>query len=341
MPTPTTKEEWQEFCRYEPTPDIHRPNLTIKEINALSTSERRAYNERRIDYINEERVFPTSDLNRVLSLSRKLLRAARVPKYVTRRGIRVSGDPRAGKSTCVMAAGKKLEAELRKMNRRENDTAYLPVVYTTIAAASTTNKLWVRLADVVGARELRGSNADERLTDLARLLKGLGTKFVIVDEVQRLDTDHRQGAEVADNIKVFAETLDATMIFAGISLSTAPLFTGTHGEQWRRRTQPVNLRNYIKSDDADMAEFTRLVAAFERLLPLPLHEAGFLERHADYLFERTEGSIASLSDLITEAAADAIDEGTEAITLDLLANVSVGDEDLNWADGADTTDECA
>jgi TniB protein len=211
-------------------------------------------------------------------------------------------------------------------------------VYTTIAAASTTNKLWVRLADVVGARQLRGSNADERLTDLARLLKGLGTKFVIIDEVQRLDTDHRAGAEVADNIKVFAETLDATMIFSGISLATAPLFTGNHGEQWRKRTQPVNLRNYVKSDDADMTEFTQLIAAFERLLPLPLHEAGFLEAHADYLFERTAGSIASLSDLITEAACDAIDAGTEAITLDVLGNVSVGDEDLNAADGTAIAD---
>lgn len=341
MPTPTTKEQWQEFCVYEPTPDIHRPNLTIDEINALTASERKAYNERRIDYINEERLFPTSDLNRILGLSRKLMRAARVPKFVTRRGIRVSGNPRAGKSTCVMAAGKMLDGELRRMNRRENDTSYLPVVYTTIAAASTTNKLWVRLADVVGARELRGSNADERLTDLARMLKELGTKFVILDEVQRLDTDHRAGAEVADNIKVFAETLDATMIFAGISLATAPLFTGKHGEQWRRRTQPVNLRNYIKSDEADMEEFTRLVASFERLLPLPLHKPGLLERHADYLFERTNGSIASLSDLITEAAADAIDEGTEAITLDLLANVSVGDEDITWPDGGDAADGCA
>jgi hypothetical protein len=118
------------------------------------------------------------------------------------------------------------------------------------------------------------------------------------------------------------------MIFAGISLATAPLFTGKHGDQWRKRTQPVNLRNYVKSDESDMTEFTQLVAAFERLLPLPLHEAGFLERHADYLFERTMGSIASLSDLITEAAADAIDEGVEAITLDVLDNVSVGDEDL-------------
>jgi len=339
MASPTTKEEWQQFCAYEPTPDIHQPSLSFDQIQALSATERHAYNERRIDYINEERVFPTGDMKRVLLLARKMLRASRVPKFVARTGIRVSGEARVGKSTLVMAAGKRLDTELRRANRREHDASYLPVVYTTIAAASTTNKLWVRLAEVVGARQLRGSNADERLIDLARMLKGLGTKFVILDEVQRLDTDHRPGAEVADNIKVFAETLDATMIFAGISLATAPLFTGPQGEQWRRRTKPVNLRNYNKLNEDDMNEFTRLVASFERTLPLSLHDPGFLERHVDYLFERTGGSIASLSDLITDAAIDSIDSGLEAITLDLMDNISLKDEDLNAADQPDPTSD--
>ena len=50
-----------------------------------------------------------------------------------------------------------------------------------------------------------------------------------IDDVQRLNTDRAAGAEVADNIKTFAENLDATMLFAGISLETAPLFSGENG----------------------------------------------------------------------------------------------------------------
>lgn len=37
------------------------------------------------------------------------------------------------------------------------------------------------------------------------------------------------------------------------------------------------------------------------------------------------GSIASLSDLIVDAATDAIDFGTEAITLDLLDSIAIDD----------------
>ena len=47
----------------------------------------------------------------------------------------------------------------------------------------------------------------------------------------------------------------------------------------------------------------------------------------DSLSVRTGGSIASLSDLIIDAATDAIDFGTEAITLDLLDSIAIDDVD--------------
>ncbi|WP_185976183.1 hypothetical protein [Mycolicibacterium sp. 018/SC-01/001] len=57
-----------------------------------------------------------------------------------------------------------------------------------------------------------------------------------------------------------------------------------------------------------------------------MHEHGILERHADHLYRRTDGSIASLYDLIIEAATDAIDFGTKAIALDLLGTTRVADD---------------
>ncbi len=323
MASPTTKEEWCKFCNYGPTPDALRPALSIDDIRALSPAAKAAYDERRIDYINEERVLKTRDLTSILTLARKALRATRVESYVARRGIRISGDYRMGKSTAVTAAGARLEIECRRAENRESDLSYMPVIYTTIASASTTNKLWVRLANFVGARDLRGKNADERLVDLAHLLHELGTKFVILDDVQRLDTGNRPGAEVADNIKVFAESIDATMIFAGVSLDTAPLFAGDGGAQWRKRTRPVYMSNYQLNNKSDFNEWQRLIAGFERLLPLPLHEQGLLESEADYLFHRTGGSLAVLADLIKDAAEEAIDQGVEAITIKLLDTISV------------------
>lgn len=325
--SPTTKEEWLEYCAYEATPDAQRPNLSVEEIKALTPAQRSLYNDERVAFLEEERLFPTRDLTTVLALAHKLMRAARVKKFVARRGIRVSGNTRIGKSTAVMAAGKTLDCEMRRISGREADLSYLPVLYTPIATATSINKLWIRLADFVGAREIRGTDPDERLLDLAHLLKKLGTRFVILDEAQRLNTDRPAVAEVADAIKVFAETLDATMIFAGISLDTAPLFSGRSGEQWRKRTRPVNMSKYDIRRNGDLLEWQRLVAAWECLLPLPLHEPGLLERNAAYLLHRTDGSLALLSDLIVDAASAAIDSESEAITVELLDTIAVDDED--------------
>lgn len=327
MATPVTKELWRKFCAYEPADESTKPILGVEEIRRLPASELAAYNDKRIDYINQERVFPTRDIRAVLALSRRFLRASRVEKFVARRGISVSGDPRIGKSTAVQAAGKRLEAQLRRDNRRETDSSYIPVVYTSVAAATTPTKLWLLLADFVGAGEMRGRSTDERLMNLAHLLRDLGTRFVIIDEVQRLRTDESDGSAVADALKTFAEYLDATMIYAGISLSTAPLFTGTTGAQWRARTVPIFMNRYDIKKDADIQEWRQLIGAFERLLPLPLHEEGMLSKNYEYLLHRTGGSIAFLGDLLTDAATDAIDSGEEAITLELLDQVPVSTED--------------
>lgn len=126
------------------------------------------------------------------------------------------------------------------------------------------------------------------------------------------------------------------MIYAGIALATAPLFTGDAGAQWRARTVPVNMHAYTLAADARRGEWETLVATFERYLPLPRHQHGLLPSNADYLFHRTGGSIALLSDLITDAATDAIDTGREAIALELLDTIAVDDEERTVDDQHDT-----
>ena len=71
-------------------PGLAAPSLSADEIKALGTVERSAYNERRIDYLNEDACFPP-DLTRILNHARRLLRRSRAkvrgPRYP------VSGNP--------------------------------------------------------------------------------------------------------------------------------------------------------------------------------------------------------------------------------------------------------
>lgn len=323
MAAPSNKKQWREYCTFQATEDSERPSLTLDEIAELSDRERKLYNDRRIRYLDEERIIPTRDVRMIEATARRCLRPVEAPRFTARRGMSVSGPVRMGKTTAVMWAAKSVEKRLREDNNRVDDPDYLPVVYVSIGAATTPNKLWAVLAEFVGIRQLRGRNADGRMFDLVAILRDLGTRLVVIDEVQRVNTDRIAGAEVADTVKTFAEQLDVVMIYAGISLATAPLFTGEAGKQWRSRTVPVEMHGYSLRSKDKREEWQELVGTFEQYLPLARHEPRSLVLEAEYLFHRTGGSLASLHDLLADAGAEAIETGEEQITRALLDTIPV------------------
>ena len=67
----------------------------------------------------------------------------------------------------------------------------------------------------------------------------------------------------------------------------------------------------------------KLVATMEDSLRLHAHRPGTLAAMTGYLHERTSGLIGSLSQLIREAAVDAIDTGTEKITKHMLDEIEL------------------
>ncbi|MGA2928189.1 MAG: hypothetical protein ABSG43_19770 [Solirubrobacteraceae bacterium] len=66
-----------------------------------------------------------------------------------------------------------------------------------------------------------------------------------------------------------------------------------------------------------------MLKVFESELVL-LAARGDLTREADYLWRRTQGVIGSLTQLLTEVTAEAIDTGAERITTKLLDGIDIG-----------------
>ncbi len=67
-----------------------------------------------------------------------------------------------------------------------------------------------------------------------------------------------------------------------------------------------------------------MLKVFERELVLLAANDGDLTGQADYLWRRSQGVIGSLTQLLTEATAEAIDTGTERITTKLLDAIDIG-----------------
>ena len=77
-----------------------------------------------------------------------------------------------------------------------------------------------------------------------------------------------------------------------------------------------------RSAPTERAMWFGVLSIFERELVLLEAKDGDLTAQADYLWRRTQGVIGSLTQLLTEATAEAIDTGAERITRKLLEGSS-------------------
>ncbi|WP_050987636.1 MULTISPECIES: TniB family NTP-binding protein [Streptomyces] len=138
-------------------------------------------------------------------------------------------------------------------------------------------------------------------------------QLVMIDEVHRLNPRTTTGAQSADLIKDLTERIGATFVYAGIDVTTTPLFTGVRGAQLAGRASLIDCDPF-PARLGDEEPFRDLITAMESALDLRHHRPGTLPKLAPYLHERTAGRIGSLARLIRQAAITALIDGTERIT---------------------------
>lgn len=134
-----------------------------------------------------------------------------------------------------------------------------------------------------------------------------------VDEVHRLNPRTTAGAQSADLIKDLTERIGATFVYAGIDVTTTPLFTGVRGAQLASRASLIDCAAFPARLGAS-EPFHDLITTMEGALDLRHHRPGTLPQLASYLHKRTAGRIGSLARPIRQAAITALIHGTERIT---------------------------
>ena len=191
-------------------------------------------------------------------------------------------------------------------------------MYVVVPAAATPKML---MHTVCRALDLPWTTraTTQFLTDAAiDTMTALRTSMVIVDEIHNLRANRQVGAEAATALKLFAERLDATFVYAGIDLPRSELFTGEFSRQITGRLVVHQMRPYTFATRTQQAVWVDLVASCEELLVLTRHPARSLTAHAGYLFDRTGGSLGTLRALLADAATEAILTHTERVTRTLL-----------------------
>lgn len=136
-----------------------------------------------------------------------------------------------------------------------------------------------------------------------------------IDEAQHL-MKMSSGRGVLDQMDVIKCIANATRIphvlFGTYDLLSMRNLNG----QLSRRNFEIHFNRYRYDDPADLLEFKKVLRSFELLIPLS--EKPDLQKHCDFIYERSLGCIGTLKEWLSRAFELALDESSSRLTLEHL-----------------------
>ena len=226
-----TREGWTDWVTSAPVP----PPL-VADLEALSSTDREAYDDARFDYLGEEATVGTLAYQRALTITRRLVITNRGKKSA-RRGVILDGPPGTGKTTTLTTLGRSLElnARSRQLTQRTSPrpSSLIPVIHVSVPYAARPKMLAMEFARFLGLPIANSSrvNVAEVTEAVCRVACATQCQLVLVDELQNISLDTQVGSEVSDHLKYFAEHIPATFIYAGFDLYRSGMFAGPRGRQ--------------------------------------------------------------------------------------------------------------
>jgi hypothetical protein len=159
-----------------------------------------------------------------------------------------------------------------------------------------------------------GSNAEQRLLQVLTVFQEIGVQVLVIDEIHHIIAGSMQRQRAFLNcIKYLGNELQIPIVGVGTGEALNALQSDP---QLANRFEPVTLPRW-KLDE----EYLRLVASFERMLPLR-NPSGLMEvALASKILAMSEGTIGEIAAVLTKAAVLAVETKHERIDANLLDKV--------------------
>ena len=152
----------------------------------------------------------------------------------------------------------------------------------------------------------------------------------MIDDIHLLELRREADRDANNHLKRLANDLQATFVYAGVGLSHGGfMHEGRYGAdaalaQISQRFKRLPVEPLRRSTQAERAMWLGVLSGVRARAGAAAAKDGDLTGQADYLWRRTQGVIGSLTQLLTEATAEAIDTGAERITAKLLDGIDIG-----------------
>ncbi|MGI5473355.1 Mu transposase C-terminal domain-containing protein [Streptomyces sp. CA-132043] len=327
----TTKEGWNDFVRRVVTP----PDL--QDCAPLGTKVND--NDPRMSYHGEMLPVATPALRRGLKDARRILRPNRFSSVGRGADMVIDGERGAGKTLLLCQIGRGYQGLIERDQGADNNS--IPVVYINVPPDRDSNMHWsLPFADFLGLQYMRNpGKGDFRTLDMTLpityVMKNAGTQLILVDGIDRLsDSEARTALSYFESLQ---DHIRATFVYCGTGAREvlhAARYSGRRSQLPQQGEKfdsdlPVLWAHAIDYSPEAPDAWEDIVEAFEDDLRLYKHKKNTLLELSSYLHQRTGGYIETLHHLICQAAQEAIDNESEAITRELLDDIRVGRGDLD------------
>jgi DNA polymerase III delta prime subunit len=263
----------------------------------------------RIDRVRGTRWIGYTRAKQVLAKLKELLIH---PKQHRMPNLLLVGDTNNGK-TLLVSRFEKLHPE---HEHPDGDRLSLPVLYIQAPPVPDEARFYNGILEKLGAPYRSADRIDKKQFQCIRILSKVETKLLIIDEIQHiLAGNQSRQRNFLNTIKYLGNELRIPIVGVG----TKDAFNAIQTDpQLSNRFEPVILPRWEMN-----GEYLKLLASFERMLPLRKPSKLAEKDLAMKVLNMSEGTIGEISSLLGKAAVKAIETGAECVSAKLV-------DSLDW-----------
>ncbi len=320
-----SKTGWDTFVNTAPRADLDV--LTRADMASLSAEELEDYTEARMVWNANLPTVKTHQLSSAFATIDQVMASNRRDSDRLRGSVVVDAAPGLGKTTIATRYARDFHRRIYRRHgpRTATGSQRLPVAFVPLSAGMTLKGLNQKILAFYGHPAANRASSARLGAMAVDCVASCETQLVVIDDLHFIDFRHRNGMEVSNHLKGLANEMAVTFIYVGVRLREKRFFDeGILGPdavyaQTSRRATRCEVAPFDITTDSGMRGWTDLLRALEAHILLADARPGMLTDHAKELHRRTQGHIASLTNLIDRACYLAIGTGLETITGDLLA----------------------
>lgn len=270
-----------------------------------------AYLERpdaeRITYIRSPRWFGYPLAQQILEQLENLLTH---PKSHRMPNLLIIGDTNNGKTMLV----KRFCNRHKPDDNPEGEAAVVPVLFVQAPPMPDESRFYNAILELLFAPYKPGDRADRKQFQAIKLLKAVGLKILVIDEIHHILAGTMTKQKVFLNvIKYLGNELEVPIVGVGTRDAFRAIQTDP---QLSNRFDRVLLPRWSNDE-----EYLSLLATFERAIPLR-HPSNLVDGAlADKIYSMSEGYLGEISSLVVDAAVKAVETGQEQIDKKILDRI--------------------